>query len=934
MRAAVLGMVLGAAALAGCASSSENERAQPATVEELLAGVDVPFEQFTLDNGLTVLVHEDRKAPIVAVASWFNVGSKDEPAGQTGYAHLFEHIMLFNGTEHVPNLIEPLREMGATNWNGTTWFDRTNYFETAPTPALERVLYLESERMGYLLGALTQERLDAQRGIVQNEKRQGDNQPYGLAFYRILERLFPEGHPYRHSTIGSMADLDAASLDDMRQWFRENYGPNNAVLVLAGDINAAEARPLVERYFGQIPRGPQNEPAQADVPTLAARIDDVMQDRVSNTRLYRTWIVPGITHEDVVDLDIGAQVLGGLASSRLDRILVREEESAVAVSSSVLPFQRVSMFFVTVDVKPGEDAGAVSQRLDAIIADYIANGPTAEELQRVATQQVAGALFNIEQVGGFSGKTVALANGAVLAGDPRFFRRNLLAYGEATPETVRAAMGRWLSRPVHALRIDPGAREAYQEASATSRPAPDPTPPTVTPRDPMPPIGEIADLDFPDVERARLSNGMEIVYARRSAIPATLVAMDFDAGVAADPQGGFGTQRLMLAAMTEGAGGRDAMQIAEEQERLGAAISAAGSLDRSSLTLTALSANLGLSLDLFADIVMRPDFTADDVSRLRAQQLAAVAAESTQPNGLAQRTLPPIIYGANHPYGRPLSGLGSAESVGAIDRDRLAAFHQTWIRPETGRIFVVSDRPLAEVRRMLEARFGAWRGAAGVEAGRKDFSVATPAPRPRIVLVDRPQSPQSIIYAGAVLPLLGSDDTLALNAANEVLGASFLSRLNTEIRERRGWSYGLGGAVQLREHQTPYVITAPVQSDRTGDSIRVLRELIDAFRTDAGVTEAEHVRTINGNIRQLPGGYETAASILGALRSNDLYDRPDTYWESVASRYRAMSAAEMDAAARAVIDPSRFVWVVVGDAASVRPQLADLGLEIEVVPAQ
>jgi len=917
------------AALVGCASTPEAART-PASVEQLLAGVEIPYEQFELENGLTVLVHEDRKAPIVATAVWYNVGSKDEPAGQTGYAHLFEHIMLFNGTEHVPNLIEPLRDMGATNWNGTTWFDRTNYFQTAPTPALERVLYLESERMGYLLGALTQTSLDAQRGIVQNEKRQGDNQPYGLAFYRILERLFPEGHPYRHSTIGSMADLDAASVEDMRAWFRENYGPNNAVLVLAGDINAAEARPLVERYFGQIARGPENIPAAADVPTLTARIDDTMQDRVSNTRLYRTWAVPGLTHEDAVELDVAAQVLGGLNSSRLDRILVREEQTAVSVTSSLLPFQRVGMFFVTVDVKPGEDVEAVSRRLDEIIAEFIANGPTADEIQRVATQEVAGSLFNIEQIGGFSGKTVALANGAVLAEDPDFFRANLLEYGEVTPATVQAAANEWLSRPVHAMRIDPGAREEYQEASASNRAAPDASPPTVQPRDPMPAIGEIADLDFPDVERATLSNGMEIVYAQRDAIPATLIAMDFDAGVAADPQGAFGTQRLMLATMTEGAGGRNATQIAEEQERLGANVAAFGSLDRSTVSLTALSANLDLSLDLFADVVMRPDFTPADVERVREQQLAQVAQEATSPNGLAQRTLPPIIYGAEHPYGRPPSGLGSVESVSALDRDDLAAFHSAWIRPETARIFVVSDRPLREVRRALEARFGGWRGAEAA-VGAKNFGVGVPEARARIVLVDRPQSPQSIIYAGSVLPISGSDDTLTLNAANEVLGASFLSRINTEIRERRGWSYGLSGVVQLREQRVPYVVNAPVQADRTGDSIRVLMEQINGFNSANGVTESEHVRTINGNIRQLPGAYETAGSILGALRSNDLYDRPDNYWEAVAPRYRAMTAAEMDAAARAVVDPSEFVWVVVGDASVVRPQLEGLGLEIEVV---
>lgn len=926
--------ILGAFALAACASAGEGRRAgnEPASVRQLLAGVDIPYEQFELDNGLTVIVHEDRKAPVVAIAAWYNVGSKDEPPGQTGFAHLFEHIMLFNGTEHVPNLIEPLREMGATNWNGTTWFDRTNYFQTVPTPALERGLYIESERMGYILGALTQERLDAQRGIVQNEKRQGDNQPYGLAFYRILEGLFPQGHPYRHSTIGSMADLDQASLEDVRQWFRDNYGPNNAVIVLAGDINAAEARPLMERYFGQIPRGPDNIPADADVPTLPARVDERMQDRVSNTRLYRVWAGPPITHEDLVALNTSAQVLGGLNSSRLDRILVRDEQTAVSVSSQLLPFQRVSIFLVTVDVKPGEDADAVSRRLDEVIADFITSGPTEDEIQRVATQQVAQSFFNIEQVGGFSGKTVALANGAVLAGDPGFFRRNLSAYGALTPAGVRAAANRWLSRPTYALRIDPGVREPYQEASAMNRPAPDNRPPTAQPRDPMPPVGQIADLDFPDVQRARLSNGIEIVYANRNAIPVTLVAMDFDAGIAADPQGGFGTQRLMLSAMLAGANGRDAMQIAEEQERLGASINAFGSLDRSTVQLTALSANLGRSLDLFADIVRRPDFVSGEVERLREQQLAQIASEVTQPNGLAQRALPPIIYGQSHPYGRPLSGLGTEASVMPLDRDALVRFHQTWLRPETARLFVVSDRPLAEVRRALEARFGAWRGAADVAVGRKDFSVAIPAPRPRIVLVDRPQSPQSVIYAGAVLPLQGSDDTLTLNAANEVLGASFLSRINTEIRERRGWSYGLSGVVQLRERQVPYVVNAPVQADRTGDSIRVLIEQINAFNSADGVSEAEHVRTINGNIRQLPGLYETAGSILGALRSNALYNRPDTYWEDVAPRYRAMTAADMDAAARAVIDPSRFVWVVVGDASVVRPQLDGLGLEVEVVP--
>ena len=931
----VIVSLLAAVLLSACASTDAARTAdaqQPASVAQLMAGVDLPFESFTLDNGLTVLVHEDHKAPIVAVAAWFSVGSKDEPPGQTGFAHLYEHIMILNGTEHVPNLIEPLDELGASDWNGTTWYDRTNYFETVPTQALDRTLYIESERMGYLLGALTQERLDTQRGVVQNEKRQGDNQPFGLVGYRQAEALFPAGHPYRHDTIGSMADLDNASLEQVRQWFRDNYGPNNAILVLAGDVTPAQARDLVQRYFGAIPRGPTHTPAAADVPTLAAPISEVMHDRIANTRLYRDWIVPGLGHPDQVSLDIAAQVLGGLNSSRLDTALVRGEQTAVRVTANVQAHQRVSFFEVTVDVKPGVDPAAVSQRLDAIIGEFIANGPTADEIQRVATSQVAQSLFSVEQVGGFGGQTVALANGAVLAGDPRFFRRNLLEYGQATPASVRTVMQHWLTRPVYSLRVDPGEREPYQDAQADRHPAADHTPATATPREAMPPVGQIADLDFPDVQRTHLSNGVEVVYAQRSAIPVTLIALDFNAGVAADPQGAFGTQNLTMAALTAGANGRNADQIAEQQERLGASINAVGGLDRSTIYLNALSANLGLSLDLFSDVVIGPDFADAEVTRLRNQQLAGIAAEGRDPNGMARRALPALIYGANHPYGRPSSGLGSEASVGGLNRAALVAFHDAWMRPETARFFVVSNLPLAQVTPQLEARFGSWHGAANVAVGHKDFSAAIPAPRSRIVLIDRPQSPQSVIYAGAVLSITGAtDDTLTVNAANEALGGGFLSRLNTEIRERRAWSYGVGGNVAQRESRSPYILNAPVQSDRTGDAIRVMRQQIVDFRTTTGVTAAERERIINGDIRQLPGAFETAGSVLGALRTNALYNRPDDYWERVASRYRAMSAADMDSAARAAIDPARFVWVVVGDASVVRPQLASLGLPVEVV---
>ncbi|MGH6949242.1 MAG: M16 family metallopeptidase, partial [Vitreimonas sp.] len=663
MRTWLTGLALGAfALLSSCATPPASNDSEVA-VERLLDRVNIAYDTFTLDNGLRVVVHEDRKAPVVAVSIWYNVGSKDEPAGRTGFAHLFEHLM-FNGSENAPgDYFEPLREIGATDLNGTTWFDRTNYFQTVPRSALERSLFLESDRMGHLLGAITQENLTNQIGVVQNEKRQGDNQPYGMVEYAQLEALFPGGHPYRHSTIGSMADLSAASLADVHAWFRERYGPNNAVLVLAGDINAAEARPLVERYFGDIARGPVNTPAAADVPTLPARVDQTMHDRVATTRLYRNWVVPGLTDEDVVPLSVGAAVLGGLASSRLDNELVRGEQTAVRVSASLQPFQRVSMFEVDVDVKPGQDAAAVSARLDEIIADFVANGPTEDEVRRTVMRTLSGRIQGLERVGGFNGKAVALAEGALYADNPDFYRERLQQLAAVTPEQVRAAMQRWLTRPVYALRVEPGEREAYVEAPAARTSEAAAPQVTVTPRGQTPAVADASALDFPGIERATLSNGVNVVYAHRDAVPVTYIAVEFDAGVAADPAGRLGTQALMLNLLQEGTTSLNSIQIAEAQERLGATIGTGASLDRTIVSMTALSPSLDPSLALFADIIRNPAFEPSEVERLRRQQLASISQELTNPSAIARRALPALLYGSAHPYGRPFTGSGTADVV-------------------------------------------------------------------------------------------------------------------------------------------------------------------------------------------------------------------------------------------------------------------------------
>jgi predicted Zn-dependent peptidase len=941
-------LLAGVSLLAACAPSAQVESAatrdliaavapaQPAPVEPaplsaLVSQVAIPHQSFVLDNGLTVIVHEDRKAPVVAISTWYNVGSKDEPKGKTGFAHLFEHIM-FNGSENLPgDFFEYLQQIGATDYNGTTWFDRTNYFQTVPRGALDMGLFMESDRMGYLLAAVTQEKLDNQIGVVQNEKRQGDNRPGGLVDYEVLANLFPEGHPYHHDTIGSMADLDAASLRDIKQWFVDKYAPNNAVLVLAGDIDAAEARPLVEKYFAAIPRGPINNPALADVPTLPAAKSIVMKDRVAAVQLQRHWAMPGLLSEQLAALDLGGSILGGLASSRLDRILVRDEKLAVAVTAGLQPFHRIGLFQVTATVKPGVDPAVVDKRLDEIMADYIANGPTEDEVRRAATQSVAGSIRGLEQVGGFGGKAVALAEGQVYAQDSNFYKKSLDAYAAVTPAQIRAAMQQWLRRPAFAVRLEPGERPPYEEAKGPKKAkgADLATKKTVRAR---PAIGETPPLDFPDVRHVTLSNGVKLAYAQRTTVPVTQLALSFDAGYAADIRAGRGLQNLTLSLLDEGADGLSSQQIAEEQERLGAQIAASGSADRSNVTLSALSANLGASLDLLADIVQRPDFNPAEIDRVRAQTLTAIAQAQKDPGSMAARALPALLYGEDHPYAT--TSLGDAPAVTSFTRDDLVRFHDGWLRPDNMEIFVVSNLPLSELQPQLEARFGNWAPPAAAK-GVKNFISAPARPtKARIVFIDRPGSPQSVILGGQLTPVDPFGDVVPVTSANDVLGGNFLSRINMDLRETKGWSYGVRGSIGLNVHAVPYLISAPVQADRTADSIKSLGEQISSFLGNKGVTGEELSRTVASLSQQLPGRFETGPSVLSAMMTNALYNRPDNYYELLAPKYRALTQSSLDQSIRAAVDPNSFTWVVVGDAAQVKPQLDKLGIPVEVIQAR
>ncbi len=903
----------------------------------------VPYEEFTLPNGLRVVVHTDRKAPVVAVNIWYHVGSKDEPAGRSGFAHLFEHLM-FNGSEnHRGEYFEPFELVGATDMNGTTWLDRTNYFQNVPTTALDLALWMESDRMGHLLGAIDQKVLDEQRGVVQNEKRQGENEPYGQADDEIYRALYPKNHPYHHSTIGSMNDLDAASLEDVKQWFRAWYGPNNAVLVLAGDIDVATAKEKVSRYFGDIPAGPSLDRIKAGPAKDRKTSRATMSDKVPQARIYRAWSVAGYADADADRLQLLSQVLGGSKSSRLDRRLVHEDKLADRVSTYVLPFELASTFYITADVKQGVDPAQVEKIIDEELRKLLAEGPTAQELEQAQAVIRASFVRGVERIGGFGGKADALAECAVYTGDPGCFRRQLDNIAAATVADIQATGQRWLGEGSHTLVVLPGERTPIAEEPSPSPepfvlPKPDAkyrTTKTSVDRSkgvPMP--DSFPDLKFPALERATLSNGTKVILARRDAVPVVQFSYEFKGGFAADHGRKLGTSSFTMGMLDEGAGDLDALGFANRAESLGASLSAGASLDGGNAYLSALKENLDESLALYADMLRRPRFEQKEIDRVRATWIAGIAQEKARPNGAALRVLPPLLYGAGHPYAIPFSGSGTEQSIASLTRDDLVAFHRQWVRPENATLIVVGDTTLDEVVPLLEKHLGDWKGEGPAPAATpRPADVARPA-KPTVYLIDQPGAVQATILAGQVVPSTRDPGAIRFDFANSVLGGEFSSRLNMNLREDKHWAYGAYSFSSAALGQRPWIAFAPVQIDKTAESLQELDREIREYTSGKNPPTAKEVAKIQATeIRSLPGAYETGRSVLGTIGGIVRYDRPDDYVFKRKAEIEALTVDQVKQAA-STIDPDKLVWVVVGDVSKVEAPVRALNLgEVHIVDA-
>ena len=887
-----------------------------------LANEDLPeikYEKFTLPNGLRVIVHEDRKIPVVAVNVWYHVGSKDERPGKTGFAHLFEHLM-FNGTENYNNeYFSPFQQVGATDMNGTTNNDRTNYFENVPTPALDLALWMESDRMGHLLGVVNEEKLNEQRGVVQNEKRQGENQPYGRVFLQASKSTFPVGHPYSWTTIGSLEDLNAATLEDVQTWFKTYYGPNNAVLSLAGDINADEAKEIVTKYFGDIPPGPSPIKKKKWIAKRSGEKREIMYDRVPNTRIYKVWNTPEIGSPEHTHFELMASLLTGGKNSSLYQELVYKRRLATSVSAFYYDRELAGQFWIAVDLANGQSLAELEAALDDTLSEFIKRGPNAKRLKNTKTSIRASWIKGLQRIGGFGGKSDLLAYSEVYSGDPGAYLKFINDMMEITNKDIKTTASAWLTDGAYVLTVVPEENRTFSSESVVDRTQlPFPT--------------DFPVLDLPKIQRAKLSNGLDVVLAERHDVPMINLSFQIKSGHATDPKEQPGLASFTMSMLTEGTGSYDALELSDRLEELGTDLYTNTGLDVSSVNISSLKSNFVDSLKIMHEVITDSTFDQTEIERKKSRWLAAIDQSLSTPNGMVSNLIPEILYGENHPYAKPFSGNGTRESIQWMSREDLINYKQRFIAPSNASLIVVGDTTLDEVVPMLESQFGKLTENKMLKGAQLDYKVTNQPETRKVYLVDKPGAVQSLIVAGQLMPAIGSSDEIDIDLMNRVIGGSFTSRLNMNLREDKSWSYGVRTRLSQYKGKRPMLVYAPVQTDKTIPSIQEIIREYDEYLSSNPANDEELEAIVKDLSLGLIGDYETFGALMSGLSGIVSQGRDDNYIDTLPTKYRSMTIEDINSAAIRYLDPSIWTWVIVGDLSKIEEGIEELNLgKIEVI---
>ena len=892
---------------------------------------NLKYEKYTLPNGLEVILREDHRLPLVAVDLWYHVGPVNEKAGRTGFAHLFEHMM-FEGSEHVGEKahFKYLEGAGATGINGTTNYDRTNYFETVPSNQLDLALWLESDRMGFLLETLDRNKLTNQRDVVRNELRQDEGQPYDVADEAVGHLLFPKGHPYYGNVIGSHADVEAARLLDVRDFFQHYYTPNNASLAIVGDFDAATIKEKVAKFFAPIPKGPAVEKVNVDTPAIASERRQTVTDTVQLPRLSVAWLAPEAFHSGDSNADMFMNILGQGKISRLYQKLVYETQVAQSVSCNDQNLMVTSIASCDIIAKPGVKLEDLEAAFDKEVESLRTQGPTQAELDRARTQILSNLIQGLQRLGGFGGVADLMNRYNQYMHDPGFLAKDVARYEAVTPAAVKKAGEEFFGKNQRVVVYCVPGKKVTEEVPRS--PADTDADVKVTPpyapefetaqnwRKDAPKPGPEPKLHLPMPVSFSLTNGVKVYLIEEHSLPVMSAALITRAGGEDNPKDKPGLAAFAARMLTEGTATRSSTQLANDIAQIGASLGASAGMDNAAVSVAALSNNTGGALDLLSDVALHPAFKAEEVERIRKQRLVAILQEGDQPVLSALRVGLKALYG-DQPYGfRPV---GTTDSVKTISREDMTAFWSAHYTPKGAALILAGDLTQAEAKRWAEKYFGGWSNAGGADA--LTLPAAPPAPDRKVILVDKPGSPQTTLLTLGLGAPRNTPDYPAITEMNSILGGLFSSRVNMNLREKNGYTYGAFSNFSFNREGGPYFAYAPVRTDVTGPATRELFSELARIQTDPPTPEELKLAKDNA-LRSLPGSFETVGNETGLMAELFVYGLSNDYFQKLPAQFEAVTPAAVWKAAQDYIHPDHVILVAVGDRAKIESDIEKLNL--------
>jgi zinc protease len=904
--------------------------AKPLKVPEL------KYEKFVMPNGLLVLMHEDHRLPLVAVDLWYHVGPLNERAGRTGFAHLFEHMM-FEGSEHVGEKahIKYVEGAGATDVNGTTDFDRTNYFETMPSNQLELALWLESDRMGFLLEGLDREKLTNQRDVVRNERRQGEGTPYELADEEVYHLLFPKSHPYYADVIGSHADIEAARINDIRDFHQQFYTPNNASLAVAGDFDPAKLKALLTKYFGPIPSGPKVDPVTVVTAPITEQKRSTVTDTVKLPQLRVAFLAPPAYTPGDADATLLTHILGGAKASRLDQVLIYKQQVAQSVRCNYNDLKLTSIIECSITAKPNVKLEDLEATFWQEVARLQTDGPTQDELDSARTVNLTQKITGLERLGGFGGVADTLNKYNQYTGDPGYLSKDLASYQSATVASVKQSAAKYLNKnQAVVVSCIPGKKVVDDVPRSPANTDADVklTQPYTAAfeeqqnwRKTVPAAGPAIAFNLPVPKTFALKNGLQVYVIEDKQLPVLSASIVTRAGSEnnAAPKAGLAT--LTAALLNEGTTTRNATQLAEDTERIGARMATGATMDAASANITALSNNTDAALELLSDVLQHPAFNPEDLERIRKQRLVGIAQEGDSVIATARRVGPRLLYG-DQPYGE--SPIGTLDSVKALTRDDVTSFYAAHYGSADSALIFSGDVSLDEARRLAEHYFGTWTGSASADV------TIPPAPAPptlRIALVDKPGAPQTaLVVYGFGVPVT-TPDLQTIQVMNYTLGGAFASRINMNLREVHGFTYGANSIFATYRDGGAFYAGGLIKTDVTAPATQQLMLELKRIQSDPP-TEAEVKEAKIARVQSLPGQFETTNATANAMASIFLYKRPLNYYANLPAAYLAVTPDAVERVAKTDLHPDHLIIVAVGDRSKIEPSLKELNLApIELV---